>query len=386
VVVLAACGLDVSGLEDAPSFDGGEDSAVGAQPDATGAYDTTYAADMTASDSPTARDAPPASDTATGTDSGGPSEAATGGDAPAEAACVPAGAEDCTNGVDDDCNGLTDCADPACTQMGFACVDPAPGGWAYVALATSDQPGCSSPFTQTRNVDVDPSDGPAQCSCTCEVGAPPTCGTSVAAHYGNTATCPNAFPTFTTDGGCTNQPLVVQPFAEVAVPAATGGSCAPNVTSSLPSTGATQGQVCSGVSAFGGGCTGLQVCAAAPGSFDACVAHSGQQSCPSGSYTQQHFVGTINDSRGCGTCNCGGTPTGCSLTWTFYASPNCAGSSLPIVADNSCYQLTPAPMALAYPSYRATVSAGDAGCAPPPQQPQPTGGVTLDNEYTVCCQ
>jgi hypothetical protein len=300
---------------------------------------------------------------------------------------VPTGPENCTNGVDDDCNGLTDCADPACVQAGYVCVDPAPSGWAYVALATSDQPGCSSAFAQANNVDVDPGNVPAQCSCTCEVGATPTCGTSVVAQYGLTATCATASPTFTTDGGCTNNPLVVDPFAQIAVPAATGGSCAPNTTTTLPTTGATQGQICTGESAFGGGCTGGQVCAAAPSPFAACVSHSGQQSCPSGSYTAQHFAGTINDTRACGSCSCGGTPTAaCSLTWTFYSNPNCNGSSLPIVADNNCNQLMPAPMAGAYPSNRATVTVEDAGCAPPPAQPAPTGSVTLDNEYTVCCQ
>src|SRR5580658_7572719 len=37
--------------------------------------------------------------------------------------------EDCANGMDDDCNGLADCADPACQSAGYACETPAPTGW-----------------------------------------------------------------------------------------------------------------------------------------------------------------------------------------------------------------------------------------------------------------
>ncbi len=38
-----------------------------------------------------------------------------------ECVCDPTGTEDCTNGIDDDCNGLTDCADRAVCPMGTAC-------------------------------------------------------------------------------------------------------------------------------------------------------------------------------------------------------------------------------------------------------------------------
>src|SRR5262249_33512993 len=36
--------------------------------------------------------------------------------------------EDCLNGVDDDGNGLTDCADPACAA-GYTCTPNPPQGW-----------------------------------------------------------------------------------------------------------------------------------------------------------------------------------------------------------------------------------------------------------------
>ena len=36
--------------------------------------------------------------------------------------CVPTGAENCFNGVDDDCNGHVDCDDPACGSGVAQCV------------------------------------------------------------------------------------------------------------------------------------------------------------------------------------------------------------------------------------------------------------------------
>ena len=54
--------------------------------------------------------------------------------------CKATGPEKCTNGVDDDCNGLTDCADPACQTQGYACAAPAPGGWDFVAFDATRRP------------------------------------------------------------------------------------------------------------------------------------------------------------------------------------------------------------------------------------------------------
>ena len=46
--------------------------------------------------------------------------------------------EVCTNGMDDDLNGLADCADPACAAA-FACVPVAPAAWnGPVALYDGD--------------------------------------------------------------------------------------------------------------------------------------------------------------------------------------------------------------------------------------------------------
>src|SRR5262245_6655050 len=67
-------------------------------------------------------------------------------DTPGDAAT---GDEDCTNGVDDNGDGLIDCADPRCSP-GFACVSIIPTGWqGYVALyhgPSKDDPRCEGQF------------------------------------------------------------------------------------------------------------------------------------------------------------------------------------------------------------------------------------------------
>src|SRR5687767_4207644 len=58
-------------------------------------------------------------------------EGGTGGEA--GAACVPR-PEICGNGLDDDCNGKIDCADPACAD--HACV-PRVDGWSFATVVNS---------------------------------------------------------------------------------------------------------------------------------------------------------------------------------------------------------------------------------------------------------
>jgi len=51
-------------------------------------------------------------------------------------------------GVDDDCNGLVDCADPGCV-VGFECVETAPDGWSGpgILFVSANDAGASSIVT-----------------------------------------------------------------------------------------------------------------------------------------------------------------------------------------------------------------------------------------------
>src|ERR1700678_3969885 len=54
-----------------------------------------------------------------------------------DAGCVKGAIEDCTNGMDDNCDGLVDCADPECSGDGgaYSCTAlPTEMGWSLVAF------------------------------------------------------------------------------------------------------------------------------------------------------------------------------------------------------------------------------------------------------------
>jgi hypothetical protein len=386
-LALAGCGLDVSGLleEAAGTNDAGHD-AIGAPPgDATagdvsessadGGADGAHVHDATmASDGPRdgPRDAPLRNDSPLGD---GPTEA------PVADACGPV--EICTDGIDNDCNGLVDCADPACAQAGYTCVAQPPPGWSLVAFTPTQSLGCPRVFPATTDVDVDPTPLPAQCSCTCDLITPPSsCAAMVTTRTGDNGACANLGGSPAADGTC-GGPISLT--ANVQVSGADGfhGSCAPNVVTTRPSPNTTRGEVCSGVK-IGGGCPAGQACLLAPSPFFACIAAPTQVVCPPGAgYPNGHFVGSNNDSRGCAGCACN-TPPVCGLTWDFFNGPNCMGSpQLTLYPDGSCMATNGKKD---YQSNRLTGNPQNASCAGPTQQPQPTGALTLDREQTVCCR
>jgi hypothetical protein len=295
--------------------------------------------------------------------------------------------ENCTNGVDDDCNGLVDCEDPACASQGYACVAPPPGGWDFVAFAAGSQTACPAALTQTL-VDVDPTSlsTPAVCTCTCEASGV-SCESGNFNATGGTFTCPIASLSFSANGGqCTVQKLPVEPFVVATLVSASGGTCSPAIAKSLPPTGATQGEYCGGETAFGGGCEAGRVCALAPSGFQACIVHSGQLGCPGAGYASEHTVGNVQDGRGCSGCTCSGTPSATcgDGSWTFYASPNCTGTNVSVTVDGTCHQ-TGQDGNSTFQSTVYTASVVDAGCAPPTAGPSPTGSAQLTAPTTLCC-
>jgi hypothetical protein len=110
----------------------------------------------------------------TGGDGGstGTGGAGTGGSVPT---CVPTGTENCTNGMDDDCNGDTDCADDACAKVP-SCLTLPTGAilGARISAGGSCPSGYSGGVTHIHK-DIDQ----GSCSgCGCSVG-PTVCSTSI---------------------------------------------------------------------------------------------------------------------------------------------------------------------------------------------------------------
>src|SRR5262249_44339774 len=152
---LSSCAA-VIGLDDVPTpadtgAGGGSGSDSGSHSDSDSASESDSGSD---SDSGSHSDSD--SDSGSASDSGSDSCSAT---------------ENCTNGVDDDCDGLVDCADPACGQQGYACVPPVPAGWAYEPIDRAAGGACPVGLASHELV-ASATGAPASCGCTCAAVLP----------------------------------------------------------------------------------------------------------------------------------------------------------------------------------------------------------------------
>jgi len=308
--------------------------------------------------------------------------------------CAPT--EDCTDGLDNNCNGLADCADPAC-QAGFTCAAGAPAGWqGPVSLfeATGSppapSPACPSPFsTDAFDGNADPSAPVAVCACSCGVPTGLSCGPVSVSFYFDLS-CNNL---------CAGSPIAVTPgnscFAGCpgaqtarAVPStATGGTCAGQLTKSIPtfSWGAVSRGCALAQAGDSGGCSSGSACVAKPGSpflGSLCVWQAGDVACPGGAYTVKHLSFTgVDDSRDCTSCGCN-APTGvtCNVTVSTFTSGACPGSAAGTIPATGACVTAPGTSSEVQASGS---SAGAGSCAP--KAVSPTGSVTPTGPITACC-
>ena len=197
-----------------------------------------------------------------------------GGDARSDTPEVSIDAPDpsetsCFDGLDDDHNGVADCAEPSCAPFA-ACVPELPAGWdGYAALYDGTAaPTCPGVFTSTL--------------------APGNVGLTAAA------------------ASCT----------ACACGAASGGACPASggVATVPPATWATTAVACEGSYPDATGCTGTDSCqpkVGAPFHSGTCIHQIGDMACPAQTvFTERHvFYAGLFDTRGCAACTCG-TPSG----------------------------------------------------------------------------
>ena len=307
-----------------------------------------------------------------------------------------ASVEDCTNGIDDDCNGAIDCADPAC-QAGYACVPTTPAGWlGPVALyeGTSAAPGCPTGYAPAVDAHGAPSGGSAQCACSC-ASAGSQCSASVGQFYSDT-NCNNACTgtASVSSGACTAVTHCggANVSFTAAAPTWTGGTCTAQASTTLPSlTYASTARLCSTAAQDApGGCTGTgQQCLPlpmAPYGTRACIYLVGDpppSSCPAGPYSAYHvFYSAAADTRGCTMCQCGGTATGgtCSGEVDVYSGSSCTGTTpSPFVfGTTTC-------LGLSSPQHTQGNYTASAGTCAAPSGGTATGGVQGTGATTVCC-
>ncbi len=304
--------------------------------------------------------------------------------------CKPTGPEVCNDGIDNDCNGKTDCQDLTCGQRGFSCQD-VPDGWTAVAFSATARPSCPDGTTAV-DLKVSAGDGmTAACSCSCkEAGGSCTTG-SFTVISASDAACTTT-PTMTTvpvnDAACTaiGANIALASRAMIAEPSAPA-SC--TVTSAVEGA-LTDGRLCRAQAGgtTGGGCDANQTCArGGTQGLASCITMEGKEACP-GSFPKRSTAGTdANDGRSCSGCACA-APTPCTGgSVSLFDSSMCKTNGVFLHADNidtSCNPLAPA-SGFTATFFKSTPPTGG-GCGAPTSQGTATGGVTFTNERTVCCR
>jgi len=232
--------------------------------------------------------------------------------------CVPTGAENCFNSLDDDCDGRVDCADTDCGPVA-QCVplDPTGGRVGVVVAATA-----SCPTGYTDLTAIFSGLGAGACTgCTCR---PPTlsCSATIAS-FGTAAACASTSTVGTAEGSlastqtCTTPSWVGSMFGTIfGVQAGTftptlTGSCVAQGTPALgPVTWAMSSRFCA-TATVGGGCATGQACVPVL-TATKCTMFDGSHACQTGTTASSWNTGAT-DSRTCGACTCGGA-TGHSCT------------------------------------------------------------------------
>jgi hypothetical protein len=328
-----------------------------------------------------------ATSTTTTTTSGAGGAGGAGPSATASTGCAGT-PEVCDNGVDDDCNGLADCADPACSAPtdAHACVAAAPPGWALTVVVPGMSP-CPAGYDTPIVVAPAPPSAGNTCDCTC--GAP------------NANPCTQGVLTVKIGGACSTN-TVVSPVtggcdvlgASPGSHQSAGGSPLPIVqmacasTATLPAAGASIPEtMCAPTSSGAQGCAAGQACLPSAASASQCITASGDKACPAGPYSARSVVGTpgdLADERTCGACNCTSDAKTCSGAMFTAYTDNCLSSASTVAIDGSCYTLGVGAFNLdTHFIYKATPNV--ASCTPANPSPALAGQFEPLAPMTLCC-
>ena len=327
--------------------------------------------------------------------------------AAADVPCVPTSStENCTNGIDDNCDGLVDCAQPSCQMAGYACEGSPPAGWSgpdlfWTGAAGTTAPPCPAGY-QAMNGYAGPTGSNDSCACTC-VATGQTCTATVALHSDMACSvnpaCRSVTVTATGTGACTPIPATSNCGSlgsfnvDAGVPTPSVGTCTPQVTKTP---GSAEGwtsaaRVCTAIADAPGGCVaaGQQCVLEGPSAFGAaiCVHQSGDVSCPAGYPTKSVIYGGETDMRGCGPCTCSSKTTGGSCAGTISVWGDLAGSCTgaapgTYTLGTTCGTYNGAGNNPGYAQGNFTVTPGTCTVV---TQPTPTGSVIGTGPVTVCC-
>ena len=263
---------------------------------------------------------------AAGTGTAGTGTAGRGGAAGTGAAgttgCVFQSAEDCFDGIDNDCNGMIDCADPACAPQG-ECV--AAGNTNFkLGVEANPTDTCPTNFTGGETALNQGLVVPVATTCTgCSCAASTTCSIGLY-QYASVAAC-TADTTLTGGtlvGSQLNSASLTCEMGTLNAPAyrigsftKTDSAYTPSGTAAKPAVSwTTQKKFCA-AARTGAGCSPGYVCAPKQAQLSShCVRADGALACPAGYNAMgSGWYKDFTDARTCGACSCGAqTPGDCT--------------------------------------------------------------------------
>lgn len=384
----AACGLDVGGSMDvapdaeSPHDGAGNDAPIGVD----GALDASIDAPTDATMPDGGADAAP--DAAA--DASMDARADVGADAGIDSAIDSAADSAPDSSPDSAPDAPVDAPPDATCSITNGCV-VVPAGWSLVAIDTA-QPtaACPTGFANAAPVDVveSPNVGANACACqACSISTPPDCNAGAVKVFYDLGgmQCGAAGVPAQNDNnpaGACNSDMYQGSYANLDLkyvpPAATGAACAaPAVQQKQNVTYGSHARTCAPDSAAAAGCNGNECTPSLASPFSACIAMSGNQTCPA-PMTVKHLVGT-DVSYTCSACPCTVSAT-CSGTMSLYEDNNCTMGLHPIAADGQCH---PSGTNKMFRSYKYAGTASNVSCSagnvPAPQN------VALVGQETICC-
>jgi len=321
------------------------------------------------------------------TSSGGGPSGGTGGSAGTAAGGVAglggaATLEDCTNGVDDDADGLSDCEDTdACD-----CLPQKLSGWQGPYVVTPAAIDDADPVACPTGTEVDVlgvvEAPPAQCP-TCSCQAPKGgCTQATAAYYASASCAGTGSPLLSPLSGCKQTGFSGTPPQSVSVQVSPTGAACPSATNGsrdVPSTRFIERRRLCAASL--GACSAGHCTRRLPTGHKACVLGSTGQACPNAySVATDLDTGVISvDARTCTACACTISQATCT-GWKVLHGNSC---SLP--GGYGAFGPTVPCKALSSSSVSLSVdSLGSVSATCTPTGGKPSGAVTAE-QVRLCC-
>ncbi len=270
-------------------------------------------------------------------DLGGESSDGASPDLPSDlaSACTPT-VEDCFNGLDDDCDGLVDCADTVdCPASVASCVPAVLDARYGTALpfggGGTTQPACPQKSATAQLLFGDfPAPGTFYCD---GCSAPISGSASLTVNSNTTASCmsgPQTTAVGTLSGNSCSGPITLS--NQWGTGQVSGWTCgAVTGTAVVPPSGVRTDEFCAS-SRIGGGCIGGEVCA--PAVAKACVLVAATTSCATTAYSKAYvpdngaWFETLDDTRSCPSSCSSQTAGPAHAMLVGYAGAGCSGMAV----------------------------------------------------------